>query len=84
MHRTLPYGNLAFANDVPSVPLINRAVIRNESTCIIPNPVVSSQVYVSFNVKETGRYTIQLLDLTGKILSEKIAVIDNGAPGGSG
>jgi hypothetical protein len=75
----LANGNLAFANDVPSVPLINRAVIRNEKFALYPNPVVSSQVYVSFNVKETGRYTIQLLDLTGKILSEKIAVIDNGA-----
>jgi hypothetical protein len=75
----LANGNLAFANDVPSVPLINRAVIRNEKFALYPNPIVSSQVYVSFNVKETGRYTIQLLDLTGKVISQKVAVIDNGA-----
>lgn len=75
----LANGNLAFANDVPTVPLINRAVIRNEKFALYPNPVVSNQVYVSFNIRETGRYTIQLLDLTGKVISEKIAVIANGA-----
>lgn len=75
----LANGNLAFANDVPSVPLINRAVIRNEKFALYPNPAAGSQVYVSFNIKEAGRFTIQLLDLTGKVISEKIAVIDNGA-----
>jgi len=75
----LANGNLAFANDVPSVPLINRAVIRNEKFALYPNPAAGSQVYVSFNIKEKGRYTIQMLDLTGQVISEKIAVIDNGA-----
>lgn len=75
----LANANLAFANDVPSVPLINRAVIRNEKFALYPNPVATNLVYVSFNVKESGRYTIQLADLTGKIVSEKIAVISNGA-----
>lgn len=75
----LANGNLAFASDVPSVPLINRAVIRNEKFALYPNPASGSQVYVSFNIKEPGRYTIQMLDLTGQIISEKIAVIDNGA-----
>ena len=75
----LANGNLAFANDVPSVPLINRAVIRNEKFALYPNPSAGSQVYVSFNIKEKGRYTIQMLDLTGQVISEKIAVIDNGA-----
>ena len=75
----LANGNLAFSNDVPSVPLINRAVIRNEKFALYPNPAAGSQVYVSFNIQEKGRYTIQMLDLTGKVISEKIAVIDNGA-----
>jgi hypothetical protein len=74
----LANGNLAFPNDIPSIPLINRAFIRNEKFALYPNPVISNQVYVSFNVKEAGRYTIQLLDLTGKVISQKIAVIDNG------
>jgi hypothetical protein len=75
----LANGNLAFANDVPSVPLINRALIRNEKFALYPNPVATNLVYVSFNVKESGRYTIQLVDLTGKVISEKIAAIANGA-----
>jgi hypothetical protein len=75
----LANGNLAFANDVPSVPLINRAVIRNEKIALFPNPVATNLIYVSFNSKESGRYTIQMVDLTGKIISEKIAVIGNGA-----
>jgi hypothetical protein len=75
----LANGNLAFAKDVPSVPLINRAVIRNEKFALYPNPAAGSQVYVSFNIREKGRYTIQMLDLTGQVISEKIAMIDNGA-----
>jgi hypothetical protein len=75
----LANGNLAFAKDVPSVPLINRALIRNEKIALYPNPVATNQIYVSFNSKESGRYTIQLVDLTGQVISEKIAVIANGA-----
>jgi hypothetical protein len=75
----LANGNLAFANDVPSVPLINRALIRNEKFALYPNPVATNLVYVSFNIKESGRYTIQLVDLAGKVISEKAAVINNGA-----
>lgn len=75
----LANGNLAFAKDVPSTPLINRALIRNEKIALYPNPVTTNLIYVSFNSKESGRYTIQLVDLNGKIISEKIAVIANGA-----
>jgi hypothetical protein len=75
----LANGNLAFANDKPTVPLINRALLRNEKIALYPNPVNTNLIYVSFNSKESGRFTIQLVDLTGKILSEKIAVIGNGA-----
>lgn len=75
----LANGNLAFANDKTTVPLINRALVRNEKIALYPNPVNTNLIYVSFNSKESGRFTIQLVDLTGKILSEKIAVIGNGA-----
>ncbi len=44
----LANGNLAFTNDVPSVPLINRAVIRNEKIALYPNPVSANLIYVSF------------------------------------
>lgn len=75
----LANGNLAFANDKPTVPLINRALIRDEKIALYPNPVSTNQIYVSFNSKESGRFTIQLVDISGKIISEKIAVISNGA-----
>jgi hypothetical protein len=74
----LANGNLAFANDKITSPLINRAIIRNDKIALYPNPVATNQVYVSFNSKESGRYTIQLADLTGKIISEKIVQISAG------
>ncbi|WP_207513317.1 T9SS type A sorting domain-containing protein [Longitalea luteola] len=72
----LANGNLAFANDKPVISLINRAIIRNDKISMYPNPVATSWVNVNFNGKESGRYTIQLVDLTGKIISEKIAMVN--------
>jgi len=74
----LANGNLAFANEKPGTQLINRAIIRNEKIALYPNPVATNLVYVSFNSKESGRYTIQLVDLNGKIIAEQIAVINSG------
>jgi hypothetical protein len=74
----LANGNLAFANEKTTTPLINRAILRNEKIALFPNPIATNLVYVSFNVKESGRYTIQLVDLSGKIILEKKAVVDNG------
>jgi hypothetical protein len=74
----LANGNLAFTNDKSTSPVINRALLRNEKIALYPNPIATNLVYVSFNSKESGRYTIQLLDLTGKVIMEKIAVVGNG------
>jgi hypothetical protein len=74
----LANGNLAYANDKTTVPLINRAIIRNDKIALYPNPVSTSQLYVSFNSKESGRYTIQLVDLTGKVISQKVVDIAGG------
>jgi hypothetical protein len=74
----LANGNLAFANEKPTTPLINRAILRNEKIALFPNPIATNQVYVSFNSKESGRYTIQLADLTGTVISEKIVQIGTG------
>jgi hypothetical protein len=74
----LANGNLAFANDKTTSPLINRAIIRNSKIALYPNPVATNQVYVSFNSKESGRYTIQLADLTGTVISEKVVQIGTG------
>jgi len=74
----LANGNLAFTNDRSTTPIINRAILRNEKIALYPNPIATNLVYVSFNSKESGRYTIQLVDLTGKVIMEKIAVVGNG------
>jgi hypothetical protein len=74
----LANGNLAFTNDRSTTPIINRAILRNEKIALYPNPIATNLVYVSFNSKESGRYTIQLVDLTGKLIMEKIAVVGNG------
>jgi hypothetical protein len=74
----LANGNLAFTNDKSTSPVINRAMLRNEKIALYPNPIATNLVYVSFNSKESGRYTIQLLDLTGKVIMEKIAMVGNG------
>jgi len=76
----LANSNLAFANDKTTVPLFNRAIMRNDKIALYPNPVSTPRLYISFNGKESGRYTIQLLDLNGKILLEQIAVV-NGIQG---
>lgn len=74
----LANGNLAFDNDNTTSSLINKAILRNDKIALYPNPVATNQVYVSFNTKESGRYTIQLVDLTGKIISERIVQVANG------
>jgi hypothetical protein len=77
----LANSNLAFPNEKPTVPLLNsRDIVRNGNIALYPNPVATNQVSVNFNGKESGRYTIQLLDLNGKILLEQIAVV-NGTQG---
>jgi hypothetical protein len=74
----LANSNLAFANDKTTVPLIERTIIRNGKIALYPNPVTTPQLYISFNGKESGRYTIQLLDLTGTVIAEKVADVVGG------
>ena len=71
----LANGNLVFANDKNTISLINRTIIRNDKIAVYPNPVLTNQLYVSFNSKESGRYTIQMVDLTGKIITEKVVQV---------
>jgi hypothetical protein len=74
----LANGNLAFADKKPTyADVINRPVIRNEKISLYPNPVATSRVYVSFNGKETGRYTLQLVNLGGQLITERVVEITN-------
>jgi hypothetical protein len=74
----LANSNLAFANDKTTVPLMNRPIIRNNKITLYPNPISTPQLYISFNGKESGRYTIQLMDLTGKVINEKVVDVVGG------
>ena len=74
----LANSNLAFANDKTTVPLIERQIIRNSKIALYPNPITTPHLYISFNGKESGRYTIQLLDLTGKVITEKVVDVVGG------
>lgn len=73
----LANGNLAFPTEKPASPLMGgRNVVRNGNIALYPNPVATSMVNVNFNGKESGRYTIQLVDLNGKTILEKVAVVN--------
>jgi len=71
----LANGNLAKATDLKTDPLVNRAILKNQKIALYPNPVSTSQLYVSFKNNDPGKYTIQMLDLMGNVLLEKIVVV---------
>jgi len=66
----LANGNLAKATDLKTEPLVNRAILKNQKIALYPNPVSTNKVYVSFKNNDPGKYTIQLLDLMGVVLSQ--------------
>jgi hypothetical protein len=72
----LANGNLAFADKKPAFgEVINRPVVRNEKISLYPNPVATSRVFVRFNGKETGRYTLQLVNLGGQLITERVVEV---------
>ena len=76
----LANGNLAFEPRMQSIPkLIDRAIVKNDRISLFPNPVAPStgRFRVSFHNKQLGRYDIQLVDLTGRLLSSKSVTTAN-------
>ena len=71
-------GNLAFTttNQTP-IRLLEREVVRNDKINMFPNPVSTGRFRVSFHNRELGRYEIQVVDLTGRLLSQKTVNIQN-------
>ena len=70
----LANGNLAFANErqqqiVPAA--MRREIVANNRIAIFPNPVTEGLFRVSFDNYEHGRYEIQLVDIRGRILTQK-------------
>lgn len=76
----LANGNFAFEPRMQAVPkLLDRAIVRNDRISLFPNPVSPSEgrFRVSFHNRQLGRYDIQLVDLTGRLLSTKTVTIAN-------
>lgn len=73
----LASGNLAFSKDVVNAgAVINRpdvSLLQNIS--FYPNPVTTGSFKVAFRNNEPGPYSIQLVDLSGKIIQEKRVTI---------
>lgn len=61
----LANGNFLFENKTVKPTLVNSKL------SVYPNPVVNGVVYTNFNSLPAGKYSIQLLDQSGKLLSQK-------------
>lgn len=72
----LANGQLAFGSSrTTSIPaFITREALRNDKIALYPNPVVKDMFRVSFNT-DAGRYNIQLVDLSGRLVAQKIVSI---------
>lgn len=72
----LANGNLAFEGKrTTTIPaFITRETVHNDKIALYPNPVTKDMFRVSFNT-EAGRYNIQLVDLNGRLISQKIVNI---------
>jgi hypothetical protein len=74
----LANGNIAFQNETRAEPM--PLVTRTNSVSRIsmyPNPVSEGMFRVSFDSDEVGRYDIQVLDITGRVLVQKPVAIAN-------
>jgi hypothetical protein len=54
-------------------------VFVKEKISVYPNPVKSKMFRVSFDNKEAGEYNVQLIDVSGRIISDKVVSVYNGA-----
>ena len=63
----LANGNLAFDKEKPDFPaLMTRSFVPNDKIEIYPNPVTQNQLNISFDNRQLGLYTLQLMDISGK------------------
>lgn len=74
----LANGNLALQKEadqkaaaVSSAPVLRRDIIRNDNISVYPNPVTDGTFRLYFDNQRQGRYEIQLVDLTGRVISSQ-------------
>ena len=65
------------ASAVAAAQVYRRDLVRNSNVTLYPNPVTEGSVRLYFNNQQVGRYRMQLVDLTGRILNEQIVTIAN-------
>lgn len=75
----LANGNIAFQNQkkAETMPLVTRNRMSDKKISLYPNPVSEGIFRVSFDNDEPGRYEIQLVDLTGRIILQKPVSVGN-------
>jgi hypothetical protein len=74
----LANGNLAFEPKMQQpIKFLERELVRNDKISMYPNPATTGRFRVSFNNRELGRYEIQVVDLNGRLLSQKTVNIQN-------
>jgi hypothetical protein len=65
------------ASAVAAAQVDRRDLIRNDHVSIYPNPVTEGNFRMYFKDQQLGKYEIQLVDLTGRIISSKAISIVN-------
>jgi hypothetical protein len=78
----LANGNLALqdeadkkASAVNAAAVLKRELVRNENISVYPNPVTDGSFRLYFDNQRQGRYEIQVVDLTGRIVSSQPVTI---------
>ncbi|MDF2190039.1 T9SS type A sorting domain-containing protein [Paraflavitalea sp. CAU 1676] len=74
----LANGLLAFESKrTLTIPaFIDRQRITNDKIALYPNPVTKGVFRVSFNT-EAGSYNVQLVDLSGRLVAQKVVSVSN-------
>lgn len=74
----LANGNLAMekeanakASAVSAAQLLRRDIIRNDNISVFPNPVTDGSFRLYFDNQRQGKYEIQLVDLTGRVVNSQ-------------
>jgi hypothetical protein len=78
----LANGNLALqkeadqkASAVSSASVLRREIVRNDNISVYPNPVTDGSFRLYFDNQHQGRYEVQLVDLTGRVVSTQAVTI---------
>lgn len=67
----LATGHLALQNNETSTLLERTIDLNSKQVSVYPNPVTRGFFKVNFNNLEAGRYDIQLMNLSGQVISQK-------------